>query len=184
MMAARSLTTRLTILTIVAGLASLGMFWAASNSAGSAAAAEFHGWKYDHSMLTYSAPAEANFQEAFDAWIPFGNLQSVLVRGEADITVTNGTPIFRYAHSDPVAVDGVVTGCEIVLDEEFYTLSDTGQRAILTHEIGHCLGLFHSLNSSLMKNPRLWTALTADDAEGIAALYPYPNRVTVGDVAQ
>ena len=160
------------------------MFWVTSSSVDRVAAAEFHGWKYDHSMLTYSAPADANFQDAFNAWVAYGNLQTVPVRGEADITVTNCLPIFRYAHSDPRSVDGVVQGCDIVLGEEFYTLSEAGQRGILTHEIGHCLGLYHSLNSSLMKNPRIWTTPTIDDATGIATLYPYPNRMTVGDVAQ
>jgi predicted Zn-dependent protease len=183
-MGLKSLGTRLAGLAFATAMVSLGAFWVASHSTGSAAAAELHGWKYDHSMLTYSAPASANFEDAFALWSMYGNLRSVPVRGEADITVTNGEPIFRYAHSDPQSLDGVVKGCEIVLDEEFYTLSATGQRAILAHEIGHCLGLFHSLEASLMKNPRIWTALTVDDATAIATLYPYPNRIIVGAVAQ
>lgn len=103
-----------------------------------------------------------------------------LYAGGGDIRVVVGElkpPIYypnQTAQANLVQGGGQITYCEVRLDPvHFMALNEAGRQNTVTHEIGHCLGLDHSQQPSVMMNP-LFYGFGADDMAGIAALYPAP----------
>jgi hypothetical protein len=66
---------------------------------------------------------------------------------------------------------GVIRGCEVRIDPSaFFALEIDARQAVMTHELGHCLGLDHSSQPSIMMNPYFY-AFGDDDIAGITAIY-------------
>jgi len=168
-----------------------------------ATAYELHRWKYDHPAITVFDMSnvhgsecardfndEAPAREALGLWTAHGNVQYVdafalLIKAEVwagsiDVWIECGSDpdISPYADVDVVAVNGVVVQCTIRLNALFFALDYHWQVNVLAHELGHCLGVYHSTEAGIMKMPRLFD-FSADDAAAIAALYPYPERLVV-----
>jgi MYXO-CTERM domain-containing protein len=129
----------------------------------------------DCGRVEYNQTGNANvFLFTDDAW-PFGQALSTIAltiiqfsteTGEifdADIAINSATMAFT---TDPEAEDG-------------YPLS-----SVLTHEVGHFLGLGHSEVSSAIMAARYaestGEALTSDDTEGVCALHP-PDAAASND---
>ena len=64
--------------------------------------------------------------------------------------------------------------CDILLQPQApYTLIDV--RAIVIHELGHCMGLAHSTAHSVMTKLQGLPSLGSDDAIAVSLLYPSPE---------
>jgi hypothetical protein len=70
-------------------------------------------------------------------------------------------------------------GCEVRLDPAYWpALSPQGRQNVVTHELGHCLGLDHSIEPGVMQNPLFFDFSPADGALA-RARWPLPYRVAV-----
>lgn len=69
------------------------------------------------------------------------------------------------------------TSCEVRLDPVFWpALPEQAKQNVITHELGHCLGLSHTETPGVMSNP-LFFNFTAADGAFARALWPLPYRV-------
>lgn len=164
---------------------------------------EVHPWKYDHAALVIwdvsnvhgsecaraVTGEEAPVAEAMALWTAHGNITYVdgfvlMVAGEStghiDIFIGCGPDhaISDIATAEPHVVGGFVDWCEVLLGSRFFGLAAAGQVRVLAHELGHCVGVYHSNDAGVMMFP-LIHEFSADDAAAIAWLYPYPHQLTV-----
>lgn len=148
-------------LTIATGAAhkSLGPTWASDSIS----------YNGDASLARYTAHAAA-------LWA--GSSRLNIYPGAGDIQVVSGPlrPPVTHAHQAAQAnltfYGTHISACEVRVDlDNFNALSLLGRQNVITHEIGHCLGLDHSYSPGIMLDPLLYS-FSNDDAAGIAALYP------------
>ena len=63
--------------------------------------------------------------------------------------------------------------CTIRIYPAFYDLlTPFQQQGVVTHEVGHCLGLDHVDYDSIMKDPPRWTVPQPADLTALRALHP------------
>lgn len=121
--------------------------------------------------------------EALAAWSA-GPVQLVLVpeRAGADIRLqrSNYEKLNGYGGlTRPWVTDGYYTGCRVRVASETY---DYSKRALVTHELGHCLGLFDNYapdaEVSIMSYDDMYDQVgpTAFDLATLAALYAGANN--------
>lgn len=87
-----------------------------------------------------------------------------------------------FATGQNISSDGKIAGCLLVLNVEsggaasIVSLDSTLVDNVLTHEIGHCLGLGHSADTNALMYYSTGygrkTVLTQDDINGVTYLYP------------
>ncbi len=104
--------------------------------------------------------------------------------GGGDIQVVFGPLVPPILHGHQSAQANVsfygdaISFCEVRVDrEKWLALNEFGRQNVLTHELGHCLGLDHSDQPGVMMNPTFY-GFSSDDAAGIAALYPRTTLAT------
>ncbi|MCA9831787.1 MAG: matrixin family metalloprotease [Dehalococcoidia bacterium] len=104
--------------------------------------------------------------------------------GGGDIQVVFGplAPPILHGHQSAQAnvsfYGDAISFCEVRVDrEKWFALNEFGRQNVLTHELGHCLGLNHSDQPGVMMNPTFY-GFSSDDAAGIAALYPRTSLPT------
>jgi hypothetical protein len=110
--------------------------------------------------------------------------------GGEQIRVVYGPLIGPVYHQDQAAQanltfdgSGNIVGCEVrVVIAEFLALNEFGRQNVITHELGHCLGLDHSDVPSVMMNPRFYS-FSSDDAETVRGIYPPPGGVSQAQVS-
>ncbi|MCC6382956.1 MAG: matrixin family metalloprotease [Dehalococcoidia bacterium] len=138
------------------------------------------GPRWEQPVVAFSA--EPDLQPYVEAgatlWRGASALQ--LVGGGADVFVRSGplAPPVHYAGQPAQAnlsfVGSAIAHCEVRVEPvAFAQLSEAGRQNVVAHELGHCLGLDHSDQPSIMKNPLLY-GFSADDVAGLAALYGPP----------
>lgn len=121
--------------------------------------------------------------DAMAAWSA-GPVQLVPVdtRADADIRLqrSNYGKLNGYGGlTAPWVTDGYYTGCRVRVARETYEYS---KRALITHEIGHCLGLFDNYapdaEVSIMSYDDMYGQVgpTAFDLATLAAIYATPPR--------
>ena len=63
--------------------------------------------------------------------------------------------------------------CTIRIYPAFYDLlTPVQQQGVVTHEVGHCLGLDHVAYDSIMKDPTRWTEPQPEDLTALHELHP------------
>lgn len=68
--------------------------------------------------------------------------------------------------------------CRISAGSKFFAEPDVQKVKLLIHELGHCLGLDHTENPSIMSvRPVGGLTWTPDDIMGIQSLYGPPSRL-------
>jgi hypothetical protein len=160
-------------LLIVAGLALTGSLFAAG-----ADAYTLHGFKWKGPVVGYSVDdvrVEPYADEAMRLWSEPSMLRTV--PGGSEIRIVVGTLSAPTLYEGQPAQANVqhsgewITSCEVRLDPVYFFNLDGGTRqAVLTHELGHCMGLNHSKEPSIMQSPYLY-AFSADDAAAMRSLY-------------
>lgn len=116
------------------------------------------------------------------AYAPAGN---AIVYCDTNFGTNSGMDANRipgFASSMQIGPDGKIKSCLMVLNIQsgatanITTMTPTVLNNILTHEIGHCVGLGHSAdNEALMyysTNTGRKTVLAQDDLDGVTYLYP------------
>jgi hypothetical protein len=110
------------------------------------------------------------------AWTSSSGL--TIAPGGSDIVVVVAPLRPPIIHSHQAAQANVafygqhIASCEIRVDAHaFFALNDFGRQNVITHELGHCLGMDHSDQPSVMLDP-LFYSFSRDDAAGIASVYP------------
>lgn len=146
-----------------------------------AAAYEFHGFRWPAGAISVSTDdprLESYLTSGIAAWTDrtgltvYGGDGIVVVVGELKPPVHySGQP----AQANVTAHDGLIERCEVrVSPTHFFVLAEVARRAVITHELGHCLGIDHSESPGIMKNPFLYS-FTDDDRAAARALYPPPQ---------
>lgn len=87
-----------------------------------------------------------------------------------ETVVVNGTTFFKIKESDVALQDGY---CD-------YFQDPVALREVITHEVGHCIGLGHSEDrnanmAGFIHNDRRGATLTEDDKNGARFIYPGPS---------
>lgn len=127
------------------------------------------GWTADGAVAGYVANGMAQWSSASAITAYSGG-------SDIRVVVADLLPPIYYegqtAQANLVQGGGQITFCEVRLDPAYFgALNDTGKQNTVTHELGHCLGLDHSDQPSVMMNP-LFYGFGSDDRAGIASLYP------------
>lgn len=99
-----------------------------------------------------------------------GENRTITIRDGSAIGLTSG------GYAKPTFKDGKMVACEIVLNSEFFESAELLTRGV-THEMGHCLGLNHPMDTthavmSYYYINRPTTRLQVDDKMGLIYLYP------------
>ena len=152
-------------------------------------AARTLGWKWEKTSLGYSADSRAAGYAANGMALWTGASGLTAWQGGTDIEVIVAPLRQPVDHAEQSAQANVswsgraAVHCEVRLDPTaFFALNETGRQNVVTHELGHCLGLDHSDSPGVMMNP-LFYGFSADDAAGIASLYPPAAGSTPATVA-
>lgn len=82
---------------------------------------------------------------------------------------------------DNVTAYGWVIGptCDVYTSKLFKTLSYQQQVGLMGHEIGHCLGLEHTDEESIMRDGTFWTQPTDQDIVNMRRMHPLQYRVVL-----
>jgi hypothetical protein len=174
--------------------------WAAGpHSTDRANAYELHGFRWSASVIGYSTTdvrVETYVTRSISLWQSAGRLS--FAAGDSGIQVVVGPLLSPIDYPNQPAQANVsrsgpwITGCEVRLDPlHFFALSETARQGVVTHELGHCLGLAHSGEPGIMKSPYLYD-FGDDDVRAVQALYPPAEplrlnlayRSIVGGIAQ
>lgn len=139
-----------------------------------------------------AGPATVTIQQVMNAIMnDYNNIQGAFItladrtdpdfatRGEnRTITVTNGAAIGLTSggYARPIMKSGKIVGCDIVMTSAYFKTSTLLTRGI-THEVGHCLGLNHPMDTtkavmSYYYDSQPNNRLQIDDKMGILYLYP------------
>ena len=125
-------------------------------------------------LAPYADTATAQWAAWGDVTFTVGN--QVVLHFDDTLTVAGLASTAFYLSS------GTLVHCDIAINSVQWPSWDEGRRQrVVTHEMGHCLGLAHSTVTSVM----LYNASsppTVDDMAGILTLYPKAGRrlVAVG----
>lgn len=160
------------------------VFWAAllfAIAIGTSFAYRFIGGRWEKNTLGYTADSAVMeyTDSAMSAWASVADIKPV--KGGSDIEVVIApllAPIYypsQPAQANVTQPNGRITHCEVRLDPTaFMALNEASRAATVVHEIGHCLGLDHSDQVSIMMNPYFYE-FGADDAAGAVALFGPPH---------
>jgi hypothetical protein len=134
------------------------------------------GWETNQVGYTAEPQLTGYVDKAMGDWSASSGLR--LFPGGSDIRIVFGELLPPIVHDYQAAQANVtfmgehISYCEVrVHATEFYKMNEFGRQNVITHELGHCLGLDHSDVPSVMMNPRFY-AFSNDDAATIAAVYP------------
>lgn len=159
-------------------LCAAGLVLATGPVPGRADAYTLHGFRWNRPVVGYSV-GDARLQPYADNALRLWSEPSMLRAepGGSDIRIVVGAlraPILyerQPAQANVQHAGGWITSCEVRIDpSSFFNLEEWARQAVLTHELGHCLGLDHSRVPSIMQSPYLY-AFSADDAAAIRTLY-------------
>ena len=109
-------------------------------------------------------------------WSSASGLRPYSGGGDIQVTFAPLRPPVAHGHQSAQAnvsfYSDAISYCEVRVDrDKWLELTEFGRQNVLTHELGHCLGLDHSDAPGIMMNPSFYS-FSGDDAAGIAALYP------------
>jgi hypothetical protein len=128
--------------------------------------------------IGYSADADLSpyVDGALAQWAAPSALR--FTRGGSQIRVVIGDLVPPITHYNQAAQANVsfygkdISYCEIRVEREgFFAMNEFGRQNVITHELGHCLGLDHSDIPGVMMNPRFYS-FSDDDARTVASIYP------------
>lgn len=86
------------------------------------------------------------------------------------------------AHASAPILDGVLP-CDIWFYAKWFALTPDQQQGVVTHEVGHCLGLDHVSYPSIMRDGTFWTVPQPADYAALRALHPLPIRGYVASIS-
>lgn len=122
--------------------------------------------------ITYTAPPEiaSELHEAFTTWeAPTGfhgeaaTGEPILIVKFGNVGIANTTGVTGCGADEA----GFTRGCTMTIDEGIWAVATHDERlTLMLHEVGHVLGLHHSLQCSVMSYVCHTQGLTADDIEG------------------
>ena len=142
------------------------------------------GFKMDHTAITHSGPLDSYIAEALREW---GQYSAITDGGAGDdILIQMDGPMIEGSCGETFPKwrngfgehDGIAQRADISISSACWASEDevTRQR-LVSHEVGHALGMAHSTVLGSLMEPRQSTGephgpFSCDDAAGIAALYP------------
>ena len=179
--------------------------WSYMNNGVSCAAAEFAGCSISSFASFMPAGFGAQVQNAFDAWSAVANLTFVFVAADngvafndpgtnADIRIGGHAfdgPNGVLAHGFYPPSNGASAAGDIHFDTaENWDLNQAGAGidlfTVMAHELGHALGLDHTLVSNSLMNAfysEAFVGLQSDDVAGMQFIYGAPVSTNVPEPA-
>ena len=143
-------------------------------------------WEWKKTSLGYSTPPSLKVaaQEATAQWMAVSNLR--FYEGGPDIEFLEAEPTpgaladappTLLCHTAACVAPYTIVHCKIRVGARFFAETPGQQEKLLEHELGHCLGLGHSDNASIMSVlPKGGLTWSDDDVSGIQSIYGAPNR--------
>ena len=133
--------------------------------------------KWNQANAGISVAYGGQVAEPLSKWLEYSDGLNVIGWSAPGVTASLGSAMFSFDE------------CDVQLGSEPYDWERYKLDNVLTHEVGHCLGLGHSNNDRAI----MWwvangvTELNRDDVTGLRALYPKAgtwNRTWAGGVAR
>lgn len=144
-------------------------------------------WTWEKRVLTYSVPPElqAYAVEAMATWSAYGDIQFKAGGHDVDFVHVEPSVAARaqmapklLCRNSSCQAPYDITHCEIRAGAQFFAEPDAQRTKLLVHELGHCLGLDHTSEASIMSVlPIGGLTWSGDDVRGIQSLYGPSSRI-------
>lgn len=144
------------------------------------------GFTFSHTAITHSGPLDAYLATALQTWGSYSEITDGGAGGDLMVVFDPGLPSSTAAEAHPldagrqypISLDDHAVSCWIAISPSSWAAAgEIDRQRLVTHEVGHCLGIAHSDVAGALMEPRQATGAPegpfgCDDAAAIAALYP------------